>query len=110
MEPWMLEIGIVVVISLVAYLLRNKDEKQEKRIDKLFDLHDADSLKLTALELKIASDHYVKPELDAKFDRMENTFRTGFESLGSKFDKLSNILIAHVAKEDGRNEHDNRQE
>ena len=110
MEPWVIEVGVVVIISLVAYLLRSKDEKQEKRIDKLFDLHDTDALKLTALALKIASDHYVKPELDAKFDRMENTFRTGFESLGSKFDKLSNILIAHVAKEDGRNEHDNRQE
>lgn len=107
MEPWMLQAFIVGLVGLVGYFLRQKDDEQGKKIDKLFAIHDRDVEKLAALELKIASDHYIKPELDAKFEKMEATFRTGFETLGHKFDKLSDILIAHVAKEDRKDE--NRQ-
>jgi hypothetical protein len=102
MDPWILQGLIVGLITIVGYFLRQKDDEQGKKIDKLFAIHDKDVEKLAALELKIASDHYIKPELDAKFEKMEATFRNGFETLGNKFDRLSEILVAHVAKGDSR--------
>ncbi len=105
MDPWMLQAFILGLVGLVGYFLRQKDAEQGQKIDKLFQIHDKDVEKLAALELKIASDHYIKPELDAKFDKMETTFRVGFETLGGKFDKLTEILVAHVAKEDAKDGH-----
>ncbi len=105
MEPWVTQGLILGLIGLVGYFLRQKDAEQGQKIDRLFQIHDKDVEKLAALELKIASDHYIKPELDAKFEKMEATFRNGFETLGNKFDKLSEVLVAHIIKEDNR--HDN---
>ena len=104
MEQWILQALLAALVAVVAYLLRQKDEEQAKSIALLFKKHDEDVEKLKVLELKVATDHYIKPELDAKFDKMETTFRLGFESLGSKFDKLTDILVAHVAKEDARDD------
>lgn len=104
MEPWLTQAAILGLIGLVGYFLRQKDSEQGAKIDKLFLIHDKDVEKLAALELKIASDHYIKPELDAKFDKMEATFKEGFHTLGHKFDKLTDILVAHITKEDSRDD------
>jgi hypothetical protein len=87
------------VFTIMWWLLRSKDKKQEDEITLLFQKHDADAQRLQDLELEIAKKHYIKDELDIKFDKMENTFRSGFDGLGAKFDNLSSALIAHMMKE-----------
>jgi len=81
------------LFSVLWFLLQQKDIKQQKDIDLLWLKHDADAAELNQLKLQIASQHYVKGELDSKFDRMEQTFRAGFKDLGAKVDQLTAVLI-----------------
>ena len=87
------------VFTVLWYLLKRKDETQEHQIDMLFDKHDRDAESLAELRLQIAEGHYKKGELDVKFDKLENTFKNGFDEMGRKFDKLSEVLIAHMRDE-----------
>lgn len=86
------------------YLARQKDERQQKEIDHLrdevtnktdvlFKKHDADAAELQQLKLQIASQHYVKGELDNKFDKLETSFREGMQAMGQKFDKLADAIL-----------------
>lgn len=103
MEQQVFEIGLAFIggiFSLIFWLLRKKDESQEKQIEAqqkqielLFKKHDDDAQRLAELELKIAQNHYIKPELDNKFERIEESIRDGLKELSGKFDKLSDILI-----------------
>jgi hypothetical protein len=92
--------AIGLLISVLAYLLKRKDEEQAVLIKDLYDKHHADADRLHQVELKIAADHYVKAELDHKFDKVERALIQGFESLGNKFDALSIHLTAHIMQED----------
>jgi len=87
-----------ILIGIVGWLLSNKDAKQSKEIDLLFKKHDDDAAALAALRLEIAKEHYLKHELDTRFQSLESVFRIGMNDLGVKFDKLSGILIDHVTK------------
>lgn len=87
------------VITVLWWLLRDRDAKQQKAIDLLFQKHDADAAALEALKLQIASQHYLKSELDAKFDRLDGTIRDGFRGFGEQIEKLSGLLIDHITKE-----------
>ena len=82
--------GIFVVLW---FLLRQKDAQQEERIKLLFEKHDADAARLDDFKLEIAQKHYIRPELDARFDKLETSIRSGMNDLGSKFDRLSEVLI-----------------
>lgn len=90
------------VFSILFGLLKFQNAQQSKQIDLLFEKHDADVQRLQELELKIAQKHYVKEELDVKFDRLETAFTVGMKSLGDKFDSLSARLIEHMMREEGR--------
>ena len=99
-------LGILIVPSL-AYLLNKKDSAQEKEITELksttallFKKHDDDVAALQHLQLQIAKEHYLKHELDQRFVSLENAFKEGMHELGRKFDKLTDILVDHVTKED----------
>ena len=94
--------GLSTIFSLVGYFLKQKDDQQAAQIKLLFEKHDLDATALQDLRVQIASKHYERPELDAKFDKLECTFKEGFRDLGSKFDKLSDALIEHIKKEDAR--------
>lgn len=107
METWMLQAFIVGLVGVIGYFLRQKDTEQGQKIDKLFALHDKDADRLVTLELKIAQEHYVKPELDARFTELKFAIKESMDVLGNKFDKLSDILITHIAKEGAKD--DNRQ-
>jgi hypothetical protein len=86
------------IATFVFWLLRNKDAVQAKQIDDLIRMHNEDAKRLQDLELEIARKHYVKDELDAKFDKLEDAFKIGFELMGTKFDRLSNALMkSHIA-------------
>ncbi len=85
---------VVVATGIVVWwLLRNKDAKQEEAIKLLFEKHDEDSKRLDDFQLEIAKYHYVKPELDAKFDKLEVAIKSSMDTLGKKFDRLSEVLI-----------------
>lgn len=115
----------ILIIPAFAYLLNKKDAAQEKEIEALkaaqkeqldalreliaatqaqiallFKKHDDDVAALQALQLQIAKEHYLKHELDQRFMSLENAFKEGMEDLGHKFDKLTDILVDHITKED----------
>lgn len=99
----------ILIVPAFAYLLNKKDAAQEEQIKALGDLikllfkkHDDDAAALVLLQRQIDKEHYVKPELDARFQSLESTFREGFASLKSEFRELAQILIAHVTKEDAK--------
>ena len=94
--------GISGVGTVVWYLLRQKDDQQAEAIALLFKKHDEDYAELQALKLQIASQHYVKGELDDKFDRLESAFRSGFAELGAKFDRLGETLVQHIQHEESK--------
>ena len=90
--------GLTGAGIVLWWLLRNKDARQEDAIKLLFEKHDGDSLRLDNFQLEIAKQHYVKPELDAKFDKLENAIKESMDSLGKKFDRLSECLIKEARK------------
>ena len=110
MEPsTILSILGALIVPVIGYLLNKKDTAQEKEIEDLkktsrflFKKLDDGVAALQALQLQIAKEHYLKHELDARFQSLETTFKDGMQSLGSKFDHLAGILISHVAKEDSK--------
>lgn len=105
-----LSIGLFLLSGLFVvlwWLYRQKDqdskekylqlkEETDKAVALLFEKHDEDVSELNDLKLLIASKHYERTDLDAKFDRMEATFKSGFIELGAKFDKLTDVLTKHM--------------
>ncbi len=91
-----------ILITVVGWLLSNKDAKQAREIEILFKKHDEDAAALAALRIEIAKEHYLKHELDDRFRSLENAFKDGMRDLGNKFDNLTGILVEHVRKEDAK--------
>lgn len=85
--------AVGVVVAVIGYLLARKDAHQEKQIEALWEKHDQDAARLQDVELDIAKRHYVKDELDARFGQLDSSIRTGLDTLGAKFDKLTEALI-----------------
>ena len=93
------EIAVASLTGLFIVLwwfYRQRDQDNKNAIALLFKKHDEDVDQLNELKLQIASKHYERTDLDAKFDRMEATFKIGFNELGFKFDKLSDVLTKHM--------------
>lgn len=98
-----------VIFAIIGWLLRNKDAAQEEKIkdqaaliQTLFLKHDEDARRLDDLKLEIARKHYVKDELDMRFDRLETTTRIGFDKLTAEFKELARALLDHIQREDAR--------
>lgn len=98
MPDWLIQGGILGLVSIVMWFLREKDEAQAKQIALLFLKHDQDADALADLKERIAREHYVKGELDTRFQRLEDAFTHGFTELGAKIDKLSDAMMAHMLK------------
>lgn len=106
MSPDVTELIVTGIFAVLWWLLKDRDAKQQREIDALresikllFSKHDADVKDLESLKLQIASQHYIKPELDAKFDRLEGAISKGFAGFGDQLEKLSGLLISHISKE-----------
>lgn len=99
--PELLPYIISGVFAVLWFLLKQKDAKQEESIRLLFQKHDEDAKALQELRLQIAEGHYKKTELDFKFEKLELAIVNSFNVLGGKFDKLSDVLVDHIRKEDG---------
>lgn len=101
-ESSIVEIGLAAMAGLgtiLWYLLTQKDSKQEEAIKLLWQKHDIDAKELDNLKLQIASQHYVKAELDQKFNQMDATMRNGFNILSGKVDELSKTLLTHFQRD-----------
>ena len=96
---WIVPLMITGIFTILWFLIRGKFKDQEETNKTLFIKHDNDVKELQELRLMIAARHYEKNELDIKFDKFERTMADGFNSIGGKFDRLSNILIEHVSLE-----------
>ncbi len=92
----LINLGVTGVAVVLWWLLRQKDAKQEEAIKLLFKKHDDEARRHDDLRLEIARQHYVKPELDSKFDKLEASIKEGMDSLGKKFDRLSEVLISEA--------------
>ncbi len=90
--------GVFGMVAVIGWFLRQKDEQQAKAIALLFQKHDEDVDALSDLKERIAREHYVKGELDARFQRLEDAFKTGFHELGAKIDKLADAMMAHLTR------------
>lgn len=95
MSQEMLLWGLGIVVSLIGYLLMHKDAAQQKELESvktsvklLFQKHDDDVARLNQFQIEIAEGHYKKQELDARFDRLEASFKSGFSQLSDKFDRF----------------------
>ncbi len=126
------EVALIGVFSVLWWLLRNKDDKQQRElqefihttdtyreirkleVEKKFDQlwtkqrddytqllskHEADARELAELRERIAREHYVKQEMDNKFDKLERAFTDGLKDLGLKFDRLGEIIARHQSEE-----------
>ena len=90
------------LIGIVGWLLANKDAKQGGDIDLLFRKHDADVDALNSLRVEIAKEHYLKHELDSRFQSLEFAFKDGMKELGGKFDRLTEILVENMRSNERR--------
>lgn len=85
-----------ILIGLVGWLLSNKDAKQAEEIKILFKKHDDDAAALASLRIEIAKEHYLKHELDSRFQSLEQAIKESSHTLGMKFDHLAETLVAHL--------------
>lgn len=74
-------------------------EALAKEVELLWEKHHEDASKLNDLELHVAREHYVRTELDQRFDRLDTTFREGFREMTTEFRALSSVLIKHISDE-----------
>lgn len=113
MMDFVKDIGLPLVAALIAVVwnfLRKADEQQDKNLETtrdhlqkqcsiLFIKHDEDAARLSELKESIARNHYERSVLDGKFQRLEDSMKNGFHEIGTKIDKLSDALMAHITKD-----------
>jgi len=99
MNEYLVELALAGGVSVLAYLLQKKDADQAKLIDDLYTKHGEDAARLHEVELKLATDHYSKRELDTKFDRLDASLARGFDGLTAKLDALNAAVVAHISAE-----------
>ena len=85
-----------IILTIIGYLLSQKDSKQQKEIDILFKKHDIDALALQELRERVVGNHYERRELDVKFDKLETSINVGLEKLGNKFDEFNLNLLKYL--------------
>lgn len=108
-------IGLAVftlLFTVIGWLL-SRQIKQHEELDKekfkdveasiqlLFKKHDEDAAKLQDLRETVIGQHYRREELDVRFERLENTFKAGFDGVGDKLDELSKVMVSHIGEHTG---------
>ncbi len=88
------------LVAIIFWFLRQKDDQQAKQISALWQKHDEDAKALVELRERIAREHYVKAELDTRFQRLEDAVHEGFRTIGDQLRVLSDSLLRHMAKEE----------
>jgi len=103
---------MVAIFGLVGWSLNRQIAQAEKerederkhyddQIKLLFRKHDEDANKLQDLRELVIGQHYRRDELDTRFERLETTFKNGFEDMGEKLDGLSKAMVSHIGEHTG---------
>lgn len=103
-------LGVAGVCTVLWFFVRQRWSKQEQDFAEykakqseetrlLWEMHHKDAGKLIDLELHIAKEHYLRGELDQRFNQLDTTFREGFKEMTREFRTLSEVLIKHIAEE-----------
>ena len=102
-ESWMIELGITGLVTLIGYLLKQKDNAQEKLIEDqakliadLYTKHNLDVDRLHNLEIQLAQNHYQKGELNLILGEVRDTFKAGVSELSFKLDQLNTSFLNHI--------------
>lgn len=95
---------VMLMVGIIGFFLRQKDEAQAKQITALWAKHDDDARALADLKERIAREHYVKAELDTRFARLEDAIKAMSSELGNKMDRLTDTLIVALEKKVDRGE------
>ena len=110
MDPLIICTIITIIFSVIGWLLSNKDDNQgkemasiksdhekainalrqdyEKDVDDIKQSQRKDEDKLTALELKVAGDHYNKDEVKSMFDSFKLYLDQRFNRLENSIDRI----------------------
>lgn len=102
---------IVLLIGIVGWFLRNKDEQQgremasmrdhyDKQVSALWLKHDDDAKRLEDTIRVMDREHYTKTELDTRFDKLEQTVVREIGSVSAKLDKLTDTVSAHITRDE----------
>jgi biopolymer transport protein ExbB/TolQ len=87
------------IFTVLWYLLQNKDAAQERELAQLWIKHDEDAKSLAELKLSIAEGYSKKHELEARFQKLEESMHQGFKEMSSKLDNISNTMLTHLQME-----------
>jgi hypothetical protein len=87
-------LGISIIVGVVGWLLKQKDQAQEKEIDLLWKKHDEDATALSTLKERVDREYYAKSELDTKMNAIRTEVHDGFRKIEDKIDKLIDSMIA----------------
>ena len=102
---------IMLLIGIVGWFLRAKDEQQGremssmrdqygKQITALWTKHDEDAKRLDDTIRVMDREHYTKTELDTRFDKLEQTVVREIGSVSNKLDKLTDAVAAHITRDE----------
>lgn len=102
-----LQWGVTALFGIIGWLLANKDKKQgeeiaelknefKKEVETLYRLHHLDEEKLAEYKLIVAQNHYTQPQVDFRFQQLDNTMREGFKELSADIKDMTKLLQAHL--------------
>lgn len=102
--------GVSLLFGVIGYLLSQKDKRQGEEIaeikatcradiENLYRLHHADHEKLSEYKLLVAQNHYTQPQIDFKFQQLDNTMREGFRILSADLKEMTRTLTEHMMAE-----------
>ena len=79
---------ITLVISIIGYQLSKKDSQQEKEIQHLYAIQDADCIRLRDLELKVAQEYHNKNEIHDILNDLKTYLKERFDKIeGAIYEK-----------------------
>ena len=80
---------LTLFTTLMAWLFQQRDAARQSEIKLLFEKHDQDAKRLEDLQLEIARQYYVKPEIDSRLDRITS----GIDRLSTEIKELTEAVL-----------------
>lgn len=87
------EIALGAVFTVLWWMMKEKDKATQRNIEKLWEEHEKDAKRLQEVELEIAKHHYIKSELDEKFDELKIEIKDGLHNLSEQLKSFTSATI-----------------